>query len=1336
MTKSFRIVRRNGLLLTLFVIGALVLTIVFLPQTSRTEAVAGRTASTEFEVTSSHKPELANYDIRNDKSADAQSALASFRQQSGRSSANTAEVRQEFLNAEANLRSDVPTLKIEYSSDLRAPEVIGTRVESGTFLTARSSEKRVNQLRNFILANNRLIGLTDQQVRQLTVAADYTNPDGNLSYVHLEQEIKGLPVFRGEIKAGFTKDGSIIRIINNLAPALEYSSLSTESRRAEDAVTAAALNINRTVSSNDLKVQETNPNGKVITFVPGQFAWPTTAEKMYFPTEPGVARLAWRVLLWEEVAAYYVIVDAETGTMLWRKNITEDQTQTATYNIYNDDSPAPFVPGPTTLSGAQAPLINRTDVTLIGNEPPNTFNNLGWLTDGANVTDGNNVEAGLDRVAPNGVDAPVTGVARVFSFAYNPGPGNPAPGDAPLTLAYQNGAVTNLFYWTNRYHDSMYLLGFTEAARNFQNVNFTGMGLGADRVSAEAQDSSGTNNANFGTPADGGRGRMQMYIWTAPNPDRDGDLDQDIVYHELTHGLSNRLHGNASGLGSNMSRGMGEGWGDFYAHCLLSTPADPLAGIYNVGAYSLGSPGFLTNYYYGIRRFPKAILSFTGGAGNLPHNPLTFADVDSTQANLTDGAFPPAFSGTADQVHNAGEVWNSALWEVRARIITRIGAAPGNTRVLQLVTDGMKLAPLNPTFLQERDAIVAAAQAMGGSDTSDVWAGFALRGMGFSAQVLFDGTAGSTRVFEAFDPPNLRQAPTFTVSDSSGNNNGYLEPTESVLVTVPVTNPTGNTVTGVTVSVNGGPAVSYGTIANNATVSMAIPVTLPAVPCGTTTTLAININSSLGATGSSGVLGPLGIPTFAGSTQDFDGVVAPALPNLWTQTNTGTQTPWVTTTTGPDTAPNSAFSNDGASSGESFLTTPLVQVTSASASMSFRLNYSFEAPDWDAMVLEISIAGGAFQDIVAAGGSFVTGGYTGFVNTTAGNPLAGQFAWIGTSGGYITSTVNLPASANGQVVRLRWRIGTDAAASGVGANVDTVSLTGSQFSNGFTCPPIVSACNNDPRADFDGDGRSDFSVFRGGNWFVQRSTAGFFASGFGLPGDTIVPGDYDGDNKADLAVMRTVGGSLVWYIFGSTSGYSVVGWGAAGDIDVAADYDGDNKTDVAVYRPGSPGVFFVRSSAAGGGLIAQAWGTAGDIPLTADFDGDCKSDYGVFRAGTWHLLRSTAGYGAIPFGAAGDRIAHADYDGDNKADVAVARNVGGGLVWYVLGSTAGFSGTSWGVNTDIVTPGDFDGDGKDDIAVFRGSSGTWFVLRSSTGSLLASPFGTAGDVPVPSGYLP
>src|SRR6185436_2531647 len=247
-------------------------------------------------------------------------------------------------------------------------------------------------------------------------------------------------------------------------------------------------------------------------------------------------------------------------TVLFRKDLTDHQTQTATYVIYGDDSPAPL--SPTSVlpgSGTQAPFISRSTATVIGNEPPNTFNNLGWMTDGTNLTDGNNVEAGIDRDGINGVDAPIAGAARVFNFAYDPSVND------PLTATYQAGDVTNMFYWVNRYHDFTYLLGFNEASRNFQTNNFGRGGLGNDRISAEGQDSSGTNNANFSTVPDGTRGRMQMFLWTGPAPDRAGDLDQDVIFHELTHGLSNRLHNNSAGLVTNMSGGMGEGWSDFYA---------------------------------------------------------------------------------------------------------------------------------------------------------------------------------------------------------------------------------------------------------------------------------------------------------------------------------------------------------------------------------------------------------------------------------------------------------------------------------------------------------------------------------------------------------------------------------------------------------------------------------------------------------------------------------------------------------------------------------------------------------------------------------------------------
>src|SRR6185295_14636306 len=101
------------------------------------------------------------------------------------------------------------------------------------------------------------------------------------------------------------------------------------------------------------------------------------------------------------------------------------------------------------------------------------------------------------------------------------------------------------------------------------------------------QDGSGTNNANFATPVDGTAGRCQMYLWTS-TPQRDGDLDALVLFHELTHGLSNRLTGgpnNSSALNNTQSGGMGEGWSDFIGLCLSTTPSDDANGTYPVGTY-------------------------------------------------------------------------------------------------------------------------------------------------------------------------------------------------------------------------------------------------------------------------------------------------------------------------------------------------------------------------------------------------------------------------------------------------------------------------------------------------------------------------------------------------------------------------------------------------------------------------------------------------------------------------------------------------------------------------------------------------------------------------------
>jgi hypothetical protein len=280
--------------------------------------------------------------------------------------------------------------------------------------------------------------------------------------------------------------------------------------------------------------------------------------------------------------------------------------------------------------------------------------------------------------------------------------------------------------------------------------------------------------------------------------------------------------------------------------------------------------------------------------------------------------------------------------------------------------------------------------------------------------------------------------------------------------------------------------------------------------------------------------------------------------------------------------------------------------------------------------------------------------------------------------------------------------------------------------------------------DFDGDGKTDISIFRpngatGGEWWYQRSSdLQVSAFQFGSSTERIVPGDFTGDGKADLAFFRP--STSQWFVMRSEDGtFFAFPFGTTGDIPAPADYDGDGKMDAAIFRPSNNLWVILKSS--DGQAIFVTFGASGDQPVPADYDGDGKADIAVFRpsgftpgAAEWWILRSSnQSVLALQFGSSTEKAVPGDWTGDGKADVAFYRPSTGS--WFVMRSEDfSFFSFPFGTTGDIPSPGDYDGDGKFDAAVFRPTGSTWFINRSGGGQTIQQ-FGLSSDTPVPNAYV-
>ncbi|PVW11607.1 M36 family metallopeptidase [Marixanthomonas spongiae] len=596
------------------------------------------------------------------------------------------------------------------------------------------------------LENNQLT----QQDLQWQVTSQHTSTASGITHIYLAQTLNGIQI-NGTASSlhllpnGETLSGSINFLKNASEKAIGGKAPGISARTA---IENAAGKLGYTLDGSLTELQKKNGPSQKTTFSKGGISLSKIPAKLtYQPTADNKLALAWDISIEEKSRQdwWSLRIDATTGEILeqnnWMLSCTVDHEHDHEKEPLDYNKNLFDIPNYEELAAEtgctecyevfefplESPLYGNR--SIINSPADAVASPYGWHdTDGnpgAEHTDtqGNNVDA--YEAGNNSGYRPDGGSALDFTgYSFNQTWTN--------SNQYEDAAITQLFYLNNAIHDLTYIYGFDAASGNFQENNYGNGGSGGDSVNANAQIEQWCN-ATFGTPPDGLNPSMNMYICG----NRDGCFDNLVVVHEFAHGISNRLTGGGNNTEClNNDEQMGEGWGDYLGALITIQPGDVGTDSRGVGTYLFGEgqggPG--------IRTYPYST--------DMSVNPDTYSSIE--------GSF---------SVHRIGSVWAQMLWEMAWALIDEHGYDPdiynftgdvnqdaGNIMAMALVMEGMKLQPCSPGFVDGRDAIIAADQAIyGGANECLIWEAFAKRGLGFSAD---QGSSSSVNDgTEAFDLP-------------------------------------------------------------------------------------------------------------------------------------------------------------------------------------------------------------------------------------------------------------------------------------------------------------------------------------------------------------------------------------------------------------------------------------------------------------------------------------------------------------------------------------------------------------------------------------------------------
>jgi len=560
-------------------------------------------------------------------------------------------------------------------------------------LTRPAEGDRAVVARRWVRTNRAALGLTAGDVDELSLDERSVDQGTGITHLRFRQAAGGIPAFDGGLRVNLDRGG---RILNVTSTAVSGLGDGRTAPRLDAQAALRALGAPRPVPIVD------GPAGvrRTTRFAGGDFA-----RLVRFGAR---GRLAWHLTYRASSAAHYdAVVDATTGAILFRQNLTRFDAGALVYRSH------PTATAPTAVD----------------------LEDQGWLPAGANVLSGPYALAYSDLNGNDQVSAPEQIVRTAlddfqYPFTAYGGPtcANPdarcswAPPSNFSANREQNGVQA--FYLVNRFRDHL---------AQDPDIGFDGFS-GLDAVRVETNDPEFINNASMSTPPEGSPPRLQLHRFTGDGfrTVNAGD-SAAIVWHEYTHGLSSRLvtyDDGSAALSSPQAGAMGEGWSDWYALDLLARdglqPDTAATGQMDLGAYVDHVPHTLRTEGLDC---PVGVVSAGCPAGG-----------------YTLGDFGKVAGGP--DVHADGEIWGQTLWDLRVAL--------GSDLAQRLITAGMRMSPPEPSFLDMRNAIVAAEAGLPGDHRAAVWEVFRKRGMGYFAHVR---DAGDVTAAEDFSAPPAPGAP-------------------------------------------------------------------------------------------------------------------------------------------------------------------------------------------------------------------------------------------------------------------------------------------------------------------------------------------------------------------------------------------------------------------------------------------------------------------------------------------------------------------------------------------------------------------------------------------------